>query len=433
MGLFRYEAVDRTGKVVHGAMKAGDEQQVAQLLAQKGYALRAIHAGPGQRAQPAQPKQAKTAHQQAVAPQTTGMHSVTIASGVPVSIKSVVPASQLAVFFRQLATLVKSGIPLFQSLVDTLQHTRNRSLRHAVPQMQQTLQSGQSLSSAMAAFPNIFPAHAIASIWSGELAGKLDILLDEVATDFEQEASATRFGRIGWGLTKVSVILLILVIPLFNIRALLAPILEEVPEGVGAGPLDAWLFNYKHMLLTRLLPIAVALIICFIAWGHIKRVPAVRRILDGMLLATPMWGKVHRYRSVSRFLHLMDELYAAGVNPSAAWSAASIAPRNSAIAEKLRIAREASPTAGLAQLAASSGIFEPEDLALIATGEKTGQLPASFGKLSETYISRAALQNTAGRVTSVSILIASQLAIGGIAAAVMAWTYRGVAYTLMGF
>ncbi|OFX16690.1 MAG: hypothetical protein A2Z18_04010, partial [Armatimonadetes bacterium RBG_16_58_9] len=390
MGLFRYEAVDGSGKVVHGAMNAADEQQLAQALAQNGYALRAVHASPG--GQPRSRPNPAAVSQPAAAHQVTGMRSVAVASGVPVSIKSRVPPHQLAVFFRQLATLVRSGIPLFQSLVDTLAYTRSGRLQEVVPLVQQNLQSGQSLSTAVSAFPGIFPAHAVASVWSGELSGKLEIVLDEVATDFEREASETRYGRIGWGLTKISVIALILSLPLFNLRAILAPVLEEVPTGAGTGFLSTWLFNYKQMLISKLLPIVVALLICFVVWGHIKRVPAVRRILDGMLLATPIWGKVHRYRSIARFLHLMDELYAAGVNPSTAWSAASIAPRNSAIAEKLRVVHDRLPSAGLAELAASSNVFDPEDLALIATGEKTGQVPASFGKLADTYASRAAQQ-----------------------------------------
>ena len=425
MGLFRYEAVDRAGKVVHGAMKAPDEQQVARVLAQKGYAARAIHPASGQQKTVSRPPAAQSTPAQ----QTGGMHSVTIASGVPVSVKSRVSASRLAMFFRQLVTLVRSGIPLYQSFSDMAPVIRDRRLRNALPHIQQSLQAGQSLSSAMAGFPDIFPAHAVASVWSGELAGKLDVVLEDVASDFEQEASDTRFGRIGWGLTKISVILLIATIPLFNMAVLLAPVLDESEADI----VGHWLGSYPPVFVSKCLPVILIFLASWIAWGYVKRVPTVRRLLDGMLLRVPVWGKLHRYRSVSRFLHLMDELYAAGINPSTAWNAASIAPRNSEIAEKLRLAREQTPSAGIADLAAFSNVLEPEDVAFIATGEKTGQVPATVGKLAETYADKAASQKTVGRMWSVSLVVAVQLAIGGAALIFMASTYAKTLMKLMGF
>jgi type II secretory pathway component PulF len=331
---------------------------------------------------------------------------------------------------------VKSGRPLAESLVDLEASARDGRLRNAVPQMREALQGGGSLSGAMARYPELFPAHVIASVWSGELAGKLDIMIDEVASDFESEASDTRVARFGWGLTKISLVFLIASAPFYNMGTVLAPAVSETDLNVPqtpAGYLTHWVSTAGPQMLKTTLPIALALVVSWIAWGYIKRVPVVRLALDRALLFVPAWGPLHRYRSVSRFLHVLEELYAAGINPSTAWDAASTTPRNNDIAERLRLARGQMGSAGVAQMAAAAGVLEPDDLALINTGEKTGQVPATLSKLAEIYADKAAAQKTTCRMWSVSLATAAQLAISGAAVILMASTYRDVLVKLMGF
>ena len=419
MALFRYEAIDKTGKVVRGVMNASDEQQVAQNLTAMGYAPRGVYAPSG------------TASTQSSA----GMQAVTLASGLPVSIKSKVPISQLAMFFRQLVTLVRSGIPLYQSFVDLAPAMRDRRLRQAIPVMQQTLQSGQPLSSAMSAFPHLFPAHAIASVWCGELSGKLDIVLEEVASDFEAEAADTRIGRFGWALFKVNLIFLILSLPAYNMTNLVQPVLGDAPGDIEkANNLSGtFLRGILSDVVRKSIPIAAVVLAAWVIWGYIKRVPAVRRLIDGALLRVPIWGKLHRYRSASRFLHMLDMLYAAGVSPGRAWEAASITPRNSEIAEKLRLSRvEGAQTAGITELSAVSNVLEPEDVSLISAGERTGQLPATLSKLSSVYADRAAAQKPVCRLLSVSLMNAALIAMSGAAIIVVAKTYVGPMLDFMG-
>ena len=430
MGLFRYEATDKTGKVIRGVMNAADEQQVTQQLTAMGYAPRGVYrssAAPSATAAPPQPSTPVHA--------SAGMQAVTIATGVPVSIKSRVPAPQLAMFFRQLVTLVRSGIPLYQSFADMAPAARDGRLRRAIPEIQQALQSGQALSGAMAAHPEIFPAHVIASVWCGELAGKLDILLEEVASDLEAEAADTRIGRFGWALFKINLVFLILALPAYDLTNLVQPVLGNTPEDMERAKSLGVMFwrDVVGAIMRRSIPVALALMALWIAWGHIKRLPVARHLIDGALLRTPIWGKLHRYRSVSRFLHVMDMLYAAGISPSRAWEAASITPRNSEIAEKLRLARsEASQAAGITDLAGVSSILEPEDLSLISAGERTGQLPATLAKLSAVYADRAAAQKSVGRVLSISFMNAALIAMSGAAIIVAAKSFVGPMMKFMG-
>ncbi len=210
MGLFRYEAVDKTGRVLHGAMDASDERQVAGKLAAMGYQARAVYPAGGAPQTTVQTAAARVA--QPAAPPTRG---------VPVSVKSCVSMRSLAAFFRQLATLVRSGISVYQAFVDLSTVTHNRRLRMACGEMATAVQGGQKLSGAMAKYPHIFPVHATASVWAGELCGNVDIALEEVAADLEREASETTFGMIGWGITKADAVFCLFAFPFFDMKKIL--------------------------------------------------------------------------------------------------------------------------------------------------------------------------------------------------------------------
>lgn len=407
MGLFRYEAVDKTGRVLHGAMDARDEAQVADKLAKQGYTVRAAYPAGGTQAtaQVSIPQSARPA--------------VPVVGVVPVSVKSCVPPRMLAAFFRQIATLVRSGISLQQAFVDLASITRNKHLRMACSEMHGAVGSGQKLSGAMARFPHIFPVHATASVWAGELSGRLDIALDEVATDLEREASDTLFGKIGWGITKATAIFCLFAFPFFDMK--------KVLNAAMANSTAQAQHNIIQLLVSVLMlavPGSVVLIVLFLAWGRAKQVPAVRRVLDSLVLRAPLWGKLHRCQSNARFLHVLDTLYAAGISPPTAWDAASLTARNSEIAAKLKNVRATMPNAErVSNLFEIAGIFEPEDVGTAMTGEKAGRLPEALANLSAAYEDKISSLRTWGRVCSIHALVLSQIVLTGIAVILMAASY----------
>jgi len=415
MGQFRYEAVDKAGKVVRGVMNARDEQQVRQSLTAMGFSARGIYgaqqpAAPAQQAQAAAPAQASSG----------GMQAVTIASGVPVSIRPKVPIAVLAKYFRHLATLIKSGMPIVQALTEMNMVTRHSALQRTLPTFQESAQAGRSLSGAMAQYPDIFPVHTVASVWSGELSGRLDVALDEIATDLETEARDLRFGRFGWALVKINLVGLAIMLPALNLGNLLLPAFSESMKMSDPKPGDVlrviWQ-TYVNTMLWKSIVGAMVLIVVWIVWGYLKRVPVVKRTLDGLLIATPAWGAYHRQMCMARFLHVMDMLYAAGISPGQAWDAASLTVRNSALAERLKLARSrCGQGAGPVELLNASGVFEPEEVAMAASGEKAGQIPAVLGNLSKAYEDMAASTKTRNKVLGGFLLLVffGLIAIAGI-------------------
>lgn len=395
-------------------MDARDEQAVTSRLADMGYSARAIYpAGMSGATQ-------KVAVQQAPAVAASAPRAVP--AGAPVSVKSCVPAGTLAAFFRQVATLVTSGVPLYQSFVDLQAVTRNRRLKMALGEMQQSLQSGGKLSSALAKYPHIFPVWATASVWAGELNGNVDRALEEVATEIEREASDTRFGWIGWGLTKLTTVVLIATFPLF---LGFGKFLTAGMTSQNTTEAQDKMVRLLVSLLLSALPFAIVSIVSFMAWGRAKHVPAVRRTLDGLIVHVPLWGKLHRYRANARFLHVLDTLYAAGISPSQAWEAASLTVRNNEIASRLTRTRAEGPNVErVADMLQIAGTFEGEDIGMAMAGEKAGRLPEALGNLAATYEDKANGLKTWGRIVSVHAVIMTQLLIGAALVVMMAVSYR---------
>lgn len=403
MGLFRYEAVDKTGRVVHGAMDASDERQVADRLAAMGYQARAVYSTQQQR--PSRTAAART-------PAATTRPAAS--AGVPISVRSVVPLAALAAFFRQVSTLAKSGVPLYQSLADMAPYIRNRHLAKVLPQVQTALQSGQKLSGAMAAHPGVFPVWATASVWAGEMSGRLDTALEMVAAEFENEAKDARFGSIWWVITKLTIVLCIFVLPICDISRWLPGLNVTLPE----------MTRNIIAIVIKMIPLGVGVSALFLIWTMVKRVPSVRAALDALLLLVPVWGNLHKCRSLARFLHVLEVLYAAGISPAAAWDAASLTAKNNEVARRLRHAQtQCGRVERAADLLQAVGLFGVEDVGMADVGEKAGRLPDALGQLARIYDERAEHYRALGRMFSGSLFVASQILAGGIATIIFAYAY----------
>ena len=425
MGLFRYEAVDKSGRVLHGAMDARDESQVRDKLTTMGYSAKSIFPAGAPAVGRTQNVARRPVATTAQAPRG-GIGAVTIGSGVPVSIKSSIPAPVLARFFRHMATLVRSGMSINQALNDMSPVVRNTHLNVILSRMKETTSTGHQLSGLMAEYPGVFPVHTIASVWAGEMGGRLEIALDEVATDLEQEASDTRLGRIGWGITKINWLFFIVCYPLARMTTLLVPVLKKCLDSAGemsSGAMIGLLCReYMHREFWQTVFVCAVFIVLWIVWGYVKRVPYVRYTLDRLLLSTPLWGKYHSVKAKGRFLHVMDGLIAAGISPDMAWDAASLVPRNSYIAEQLKSVRgKLGPNAGVSQLLAASGVFDVEDVGLIQSGERAGTLPDVLGNLSKDYDARLTALKASGKSTSVTIMVAFGI-VSAVYIMIMMWS-----------
>lgn len=413
MGLYKYEAVDTSGKVVRGVMNASSEHEVSNRLARMGYKLRAVAPSP-----PADRTAAPRARQSAAI------------SSQPVSVKPVVSLADLARFFRQLAVLVRSGMSVGDALGALVDNTVNRKLRRVSAEMRDMVRSGRRLSEAMAIHPLVFPAHAVGLIWGGEQGGYLDVALDEVASEFERDAADARRASVGWFISNLNLAGLILILPLLMDGGVMKHMVLNLPsqssgdnmlQPSGQPAIAALVKFYMNGFWKVCVPCFVAWIVGAYVWKWIKRVPVVRRWLDAALLLMPIWGRMHKARARERFLRTLFQQYRAGVAPSAAWAAASMSVRNSEIAARLREVEPVLRGSGssLAQALAQTGVFLPEDVGMVGSGEKAGAVSEMLERMSGYHANAFSADEARAKMHSWEALILWIIISGGVVAYIL--------------
>jgi general secretion pathway protein F len=282
---------------------------------------------------------------------------------------------QLALLTRQLATLVRAGLPLDEALGALAEASEGRA-RATVLALRAAVMEGRALAEAMADFPRAFPPSFRAAVAAGEASGRLDTVLLRLA-DWAEARDALRRQLIN----ALAYPVLLLVVALAVVAGLMAHVVPQV-VGVFAQSGQALPWPTRMLLhvgdalraggwLWLLLPLLLVG-----AATAIWRAPAARARLQALLLRTPLLGRLLRAAETARFARtlallggsavpLLDALRVAG-------GVVQQAPLREAIEQAARAVREGQ---GFARALEASGQFPPVALRLIASGEKAGRLP----------------------------------------------------------
>ncbi len=393
MSFFRYEAIDRAGKVVTGAMDAPDTAAVATRLAQMGFTARAVMPAPG------------SASNRALNG-TAGAKSSKTRALPPSNLGGAKP-KDLALFFRQFAALVRSGITLFQALDNLGPRSSNPALAETAREMAETARSGGRVSDVMERYPRLFAPHVVAAVRAGELGGFLEIVLDEIALDYEQEIAFYK----GMWLPKA------LVVQGFLAIAIAQPLFPTLFP-------NAQFARYFLLAFGRNLPIAI-LIVLLVRWiyGRMQQ-PNKREKRDALAMRVPVFGDLARQKALASFVRTLRRLFAAGVAPISAWEGAMNVASNSLIREKLAEAYELMQKGTpLHEAFASTGLFANETEQLIATGVVSGQMVDMLDRVAEYYQSNVDRAFAAARFWMYRLGITATIVLAGVLLIMMFKTY----------
>lgn len=283
--------------------------------------------------------------------------------------------SRLALLTRQLATLVRAGLPLDEALA-ALADASDARARPTVLALRAAVMEGRGLADSMASFPRAFPPAFRASVAAGEASGRLDLVLQRLA-DWAEARDALRRQLIN----ALAYPVLLLVVALAVVAGLMAHVVPQV-VGVFAQsgqvlPLPTRILLQGGELL-RAGGLAWLLLPTLLLAGLVGlwRAPASRARMQALLLRLPGLGRLLRAADTARFARtlallggsavpLLDALRVAG-------GVVQQAPLRAALEQAGRAVREGQ---GFARALEASGQFPPVALRLIASGEKAGRLP----------------------------------------------------------
>jgi len=309
-----------------------------------------------------------------------------------------ISGADLALFSRQLATLVQSGMPVEEALRAIARYSEKARLQKLVLAVRARVVEGHSLAAGFAEFPRTFPEIYVATVRAGEQSGRLGGVLERLA-DYTEERQDTR----GSVTAALAYPIILTVAALAIVIALLAYV---VPQVVGVfDTLDAELplLTQGLLALSGFLrdwgPLTLLILIgAVIGFRLALRNARFRYRFHALMLRVPVIGGLLRDADTGRFARTLSILASSGVPVLEALSIASTVIGNRPLRHAVeRAAAQVREGAALSRSLETSGRFPPMFLHLIAIGEESGQL--------DSMLHRAADYQERATKTTISLLV----------------------------
>ena len=347
---YTWEGKDKSGKVVKGEMRAGGEAVVRATLRRQGVLIDKI-------------KQRKAG------------------SGGSVSEKDV------TLFTRQLATMMKAGVPLLQSFDIVGKGHSNPAVARLLLELKTEVETGSSLAAAFKKYPLHFDALFCNLIQAGEAAGILESLLDRLAI-YKEKTLAIK-SKIKSALFYPVAIIIVAFVITAVIMIFVIPAFKQVFTSFGAELPAPTLFV---MAVSDIFVRFWYLIFGGIGGGVYaflymwKRSVPVQVFMDRLLLRVPVFGHLVRISTIARWTRTLATMFAAGVPLVEALDSVGGASGNHVYwAATKQIQREVSTGGSLTAAMTNSGVFPNMVLQMVSIGEESGALDGMLGKTADFF------------------------------------------------
>ncbi|MGB2824956.1 MAG: type II secretion system F family protein [Phycisphaerae bacterium] len=369
MPTFQYEALNTVGQTVKGQLDAlSSEEAAAKVRAMGNFPTkikeRAVRRRKGEEG--------------AAAAEATGRARRKVGS---------IPNKLLTQFTRQLCTLIDAGLPILRSLRILEQQQKPGPLRLAIRMVAEDVESGVTLSDAMARHSKAFSALYTNMVRAGELGGVLDVILQRLA-DFMEKSQALKRKIIGAMIYPAAVISFAVLI-VMGIMVWVIPSFEKIFSEMGRElpamtqnlmNVSRWMKDIGWMIIL-LSPIGIWLLLKLV-----KLSPTGRYVLDRLKLMLPVVGRVVAKTGVERFCRTLGTLLSAGVPILEALSITRDTAGNEVFSRALRKVREGIREGeSFAEPLRQAKIVEPMVVNMIDVGEETGDLDKMLQKVADTY------------------------------------------------
>ncbi len=293
----------------------------------------------------------------------------------------------IAIFSRQLATMLGAGIPLVQAFEIVGSGHDNPAMQKLILSTKTDLESGTALAEALGRHPLYFDDLYINLVTAGEQAGALDTLLDKVATYKEKTEDIKK--KIKKALFYPAAVMVVAVIVTIILLIFVIPQFESLFKGFGADlpAFTRMVINLSEFVQTKgwFLALVIGGGISFYVYTR-KRSEKLREFEDRLLLKLPIVGNIIEKAAVARFARTLSTMFSAGVPLVEALQSVAGATGN-IVYEKavLSMRDEVSTGQRLQRAMENTGIFPNMVVQMIAVGEESGSLDQMSAKVADFY------------------------------------------------
>jgi len=297
-----------------------------------------------------------------------------------------VQPQDVMLFSKQLFTLIKAGVPLLRALNGLQETAINPAFKTVVGDLRRNLEAGVDLSGAMAQHPKVFDNFYVSMVRVGEASGQLEEVFKRLAEHLQFEAAMRQ--QVKSAMRYPSFVIMAMAGAIGVINVMVIPSFAGVFKSMGAELpfLTKLLVGTSKFTLDNggtLVGVAAGL---FLLWRHWKKTPQGRPIWDRMVLNFPLVGPIVTKAALSRFARAFSLSLRSGVPMERALVGVAQTADNAHLASAIesikdRVMRGES----LASSAASTGVFTPMAVQMIAIGEETGMLDDLLDEVGEMY------------------------------------------------
>lgn len=382
MPRFAYIALDARGAEKTGLLDAPDVKQVAAIL--KGQGLFPTDVMP-QRGEAAA---AATKTSVAVRPVPSSVVRPPASVQLRLPFLRIVGAKEMAVFTRQLATLLRAGMPLLRGLEVLARQEGNQRLKRVLAALADAIKSGGTLSEAMAQHPRVFDRLYINMVRAGEAGGVLDVVLDRLA--LFQEKSLHLKGKITAALVYPLIVLVVAMLILVGLLVFVVPkfkqIFADLLKGAPLPPLTQAVLTISETVKSHYLVVAGIAAALWLAVAALRKTPGGARLLDTWTVKLPLFGDLFLKAIIARFARTLGTLLSSGVPILPALLITRDTCGNSRVAGAITAVHDrVKEGATMARPLEATAVFPPMVTSMIDVGEHTGRLPDMLGKVAEIY------------------------------------------------
>ncbi|MDR7268996.1 type IV pilus assembly protein PilC [Pelomonas saccharophila] len=348
--VFEWEGKDRNGKIVRGELRAGGEAMVSATLRRQGILVNKVKKR-----------------------RSSGGSSI--------------KQKDIAIFTRQLATMMRAGVPLLQAFDIVARGATNPRLTRLLNDIRQDVETGTSLSAAFRKHPMYFDALYCNLVEAGEAGGILEALLDRLAV--YQEKTVAIKNKIKSALTYPIAVMVVAFIVVAVIMIFVVPAFKDVFTSFGADlpaptlmviAMSEFFVKFWWLIFGS---IGGGIYFFIQSW---KRSEKMQKRMDRLLLKVPVFGDLMYKSAIARWTRTLSTMFAAGVPLVEALDSVGGASGNAVFQEATeQIQRDVSTGAALTTSMQTTGIFPTMVLQMASIGEESGSLDHMLAKAAEFY------------------------------------------------
>ncbi len=332
----------------------------------------------------------------------------------------------LAVFTRQIATMLNAGLPLVQCLEVLASQQPKKQLKKTLTEIRDDLEAGSTLAGALKRHQRVFSALYSAMIEAGEAGGFLDTTLNRLAVYIEKTMALRR--KVKGALIYPAVVVTVALAVVIFLLVYVIPTFKSLFEAYGGAlPLPTHIvLEVSRLVRTHLLATLAAFGVGVIGLRFAYKTEKGKRIVDGLVLRVPVFGELIRKVSVAKFTRTLGALVASGVPILDGLNITAKTAGNKVVEEAVLLTRSSiAEGKTIADPLRESKVFPPMVVQMISVGERTGALDAMLAKIADFY--EAEVEQTVANLTTLLeplLIVFLGVVVGGIVIAMYLPIFR---------